>query len=90
MKKYFVDVALMFCLGGFVGVAGASDFLVINRDVTGDGKLDEVKLVENSSLFYTLSIISNGQEILRNENLVPKDITNKGAGGFSRNISCRS
>lgn len=64
---------MMLCLSMFVGVAGASDFLVINRDVTGDGELDEVKLVGNDGLFYTLSIISNGKEILRNENRTIED-----------------
>jgi hypothetical protein len=94
MRKYLVIV--MLCLGAFAGAADASNLLVINRDVTGDGELDEVKLVGNDGLFYTLSIISNGKEILRNENLVPKGIVNKGGleifQGLSvadRNISLR-
>lgn len=78
MKNYLGDFALVFCLGASVGVANASDFLVINRDITGDGNLDEVKLIDNGGKFYTLSIVSSGKEILRNDALVPKGVTNKG------------
>lgn len=79
MKKFFdkkiIAVAL---LGSCIGYASASDFLVISRDVTGDGNLDQIKLTDNDTELYTLSVSSGGRELLRNEALVPKAIKNSG------------
>ncbi|MHC8329746.1 hypothetical protein [Pseudomonas sp. LB1P83] len=79
MRKFFgkkmIAVAL---LSSCIGYASASDFLVLNRDVTGDGNLDQVKLTDNDTEFYTLSVVSGGRELLKNEALVPKVIKNSG------------
>lgn len=79
MRKFFgksmIAVAL---LSSCIGYASASDFLVLSRDVTGDGNLDQIKLIDNGTEFYKLSVSSGGRELLKNEALVPKAIKNSG------------
>ncbi|WP_028620469.1 hypothetical protein [Pseudomonas sp. Ant30-3] len=79
MKKLFdKKIIVVALLGGCIGYASASDFLVISRDVTGDGNLDQIKLTNNNTELYTLSVSSGGRELFRNEALVPKAIKNSG------------
>lgn len=78
MKRVFcmqVIAAVIFCC---LGSANATDYLLINQDLTGDGATDQVKLTDEVSEFYTLRVISKGKEILRNPNLVPKSMKNDG------------
>ncbi|AZD32623.1 hypothetical protein [Pseudomonas chlororaphis] len=96
MKKYFDKIIPVVLLGSFVAAANAADFLVLNADVTGDGEVDQIKLTDNGTEFYTLSVNSEGKEILRNESLVPKSMKNSGGlevfQGLSvadRNLSLR-
>lgn len=87
MKRYFGKAVLLFFLVATVGHADASDFLVIYEDVTRDGGVDEIKLLDNGTPFYTLSIVSKGGEILHNEKLIPKKISSKGGLDIFQGIS---
>lgn len=87
MKKYFGKAVLLFYLVATVSRSDASDFLVMYQDVTRDGELDEIKLLDNGGPFYTLSVVSKGEEILHNEKLIPKIISNKGGLDIFQGVS---
>ncbi|MDG2969458.1 hypothetical protein PUN49_20775 [Pseudomonas extremaustralis] len=87
MKKYFGKAVLLFYLVATVSRSDASDFLVMYQDVTRDGELDEIKLLDNGGPFYTLSVVSKGEEILHNEKLIPKIISNKGGLDIFQEVS---
>lgn len=87
MKRYFGKAVLLFFLVATVGRAVASDFLVMYQDVTRDGELDEIKLLDNGGPFYTLRVVSKGDEILHNEKLIPKKISNEGGLDIFQGVS---
>ncbi|MEB0225356.1 hypothetical protein QN414_13675 [Pseudomonas sp. 5S1] len=88
MKNFFDKrVFTIGLLSACIGHVNAADFLLLNRDVTGDGNLDQVKLADNGSEFYTLSVISGGKELLRNENLVPRTLKNSGGLDIFQGLS---
>jgi hypothetical protein len=79
IKKCFgIGIFIVALLSSCIGLANASDFIVINRDVTGDGNIDQIKLIDSNAEFYELIVESGGKEILKNENLVPKTLKNSG------------
>lgn len=79
IRKYFgKGIFIVALLSSCIGLANASDFMVLNRDVTGDGSIDQIKLIDSNAEFYELTVESNGKEILKNENLVPKTLKNSG------------
>ncbi|UZE11872.1 hypothetical protein [Pseudomonas sp. B21-053] len=78
-RKYFgKGIFIVALLSSCIGLANASDFMVLNRDVTGDGSIDQIKLIDSNAEFYELTVESYGKEILKNENLVPKTLKNSG------------
>jgi hypothetical protein len=68
-------------------IVHAADFLSLTKDITGDGIAEEIKLVENKSDFYILTITSNNKEIIRNRNLIPRSIKNSGGLDIFQGIS---
>lgn len=79
MKKYFdKGISIFALLISYISVANASDFIVINRNVTGDGNIDQIRLVDSNAEFYELTVHSGGKEILKNENLIPRTLKNSG------------
>lgn len=80
MKKFSLkklSVALLLFYGD---MASGHNYLVLHEDVTKDGVADLVTLADNETDYYTLRIFVGGNEILRNERLIPKRF--RTAGGM--------
>lgn len=72
MIKFSIKKLSVAFLIFYGAVASGHDYLILHEDVTKDGVVDLVTLADNETDYYTLSIFAGGDEILRNDHLIPK------------------
>jgi hypothetical protein len=88
MKKFLGEkILILSTLLTLSSIVHAVDFLSLTKDITGEGIAEEIKLVENESDFYLLTITSNNREIIRNGDLIPRTIKNSGGLDIFQGIS---